>query len=265
MVIDLGRGFSDSGAPARGDVVVQVVAVGLNRIDLLQRRGTGVAADFTLPHIPGMVLGRAHPWRSAAEVDAARVGRASGREPRDHLRESGPACAAGTDGLCPGKNVCRRQHRGGYARAVAPSRRHHGWSSQTTSTSSKRRTLPPPPTPAPWQSLFVTGQLTIGETLLVHAASRQVVTIAAVQLATRAGARVIVTARTRPPTWSTRWLTARTRNQHHDHGRRRGDLRAHRGAWGRHRVRPPRSGAVRVVDPGAASRGSAGLLRHDDR
>lgn len=36
------------------DVLVEVVYCGLNRLDLLQRKGPGLVPGFRLPHVPGM-------------------------------------------------------------------------------------------------------------------------------------------------------------------------------------------------------------------
>jgi len=177
--------------PGPRDVVVQVVAVGLNRLDLLQRRGPALLPDFTLPHIPGMDLA-GHIVAVGAEVDAARVGERVVVNPAITCGVC-PACAAGTDGLCQGKNVVGGNIAGGYAELCAVPATHALVVPDHVDLV-EAATLPTAYSRA-WQSLFVTGRLTIGETLLVHAASSGV-TIAAVQLATRAGARVIVTART---------------------------------------------------------------------
>jgi D-arabinose 1-dehydrogenase-like Zn-dependent alcohol dehydrogenase len=41
-------------AMGRDDVLVRVGACGLNRLDVIQRRGPGVLPNFRLPHIAGM-------------------------------------------------------------------------------------------------------------------------------------------------------------------------------------------------------------------
>ena len=114
-----------------------------------------------------------------------------------------------------------------------------------------------------WHALFETGRLAIGETLLIHAAASGVTT-AAVQLAKRAGAQVIVTART---------------DDELDHARAHGADKfinttevdvpergqgPHQRAWRRHGVRPPRPALFTEFDPRAAAQGPAGLLRHHD-
>lgn len=174
-----------------GQVVVRTVAVGLNRLDLLQRSGPALLPHFTLPHVAGMdfagVIEAVGPG-----VDAARVGE---RVVIDPSVSCGICsfCRRGLDQLCPAKIVIGGSIAGGYGELVAVPASH---------------ALPVPdhvdlveaasiPTvfSRAWQSLFVSGRLAIGETLLVHAAASGV-TIAAVLLAKRAGAQVIVTART---------------------------------------------------------------------
>jgi NADPH:quinone reductase-like Zn-dependent oxidoreductase len=102
-------------------------------------------------------------------------------------------CREGADNYCAAKTVIGGSRNGGYGELVAVPATH---------------ALPVPdhidlveaaaiPTvySRAWQSLFGTGKLAIGETLVVHAAASGVTT-AAVHLAKRAGAHVVVTART---------------------------------------------------------------------
>jgi NADPH:quinone reductase-like Zn-dependent oxidoreductase len=179
--------------PAPGEVLVRVAAVGLNRLDLLQREGPALLPLFELPHVAGMDI--------AGEVVAVGPGVESSRVGTRVIVNPSISCGtcaqcrSGIDSLCRNKTVIGGNAAGGYGELCAVPASH---------------VLPVPdridlveaasiPTvySRAWQSLFVSGGLTIGETLLVHAAASGVTT-AAVQLAKLAGAHVIVTARTDP-------------------------------------------------------------------
>ena len=177
--------------PARADVVVRVAAVGLNRLDLLQRSGPALLPHFTLPHIAGMDFA-GHIVAVGSDVDDSRIGQRVVVNPAITC-DTCPACTTGADGLCAAKTVVGGSIAGGYGElCVVPAT--HALVVPDHIDLVEAASLPTVYSRA-WQSLFVTGQLTIGETLLVHAAASGVTT-AAVQLAKRAGARVIVTART---------------------------------------------------------------------
>jgi NADPH:quinone reductase-like Zn-dependent oxidoreductase len=179
--------------PRPGEVLVRVAAVGLNRLDLLQREGPALLPGFALPHVAGMdiagEIAAVGPGTQAPPVGTPVVVNPS------ISCETCALCRAGADSLCRQKVVIGGSVAGGYGELCAVPVTH---------------VLPVPdhidlveaasiPTvfSRAWQSLFVSGGLQIGETLLVHAAASGVTT-AAVQLAKLAGARVIVTARTDP-------------------------------------------------------------------
>lgn len=174
-----------------GQVVVQVAAVGLNRLDLLQRTGPGLLPGFTLPHIAGMdVTGTIAAV--GAGVDPGRVGERVVLNPALACGIC-PACESGRDNFCPAKLVVGASTAGGYG-ALCAVPATHALRVPDHVDLIEAAALPTAYSRA-WQSLFVTGQLRIGETILAHAAA-SAVTLAAIQLAKRAGARVIVTART---------------------------------------------------------------------
>jgi NADPH:quinone reductase-like Zn-dependent oxidoreductase len=174
-----------------GDVIVQTVAVGLNRLDLLQRTGPALLPNFELPHIAGMdFTGRI--IAVGAEVDPARFGERVVVNPAIACGRC-TVCTQGADSLCADRIVIGGSIAGGYGELCAVPQTH-ALTVPDHIDLIEAATLPTVYSRA-WQSLFVTGKLAIGETLLVHAAASGV-TIAAVQLAKRAGARVIVTART---------------------------------------------------------------------
>jgi NADPH:quinone reductase-like Zn-dependent oxidoreductase len=178
-------------APGPSEVVVQVAAVGLNRLDLLQRSGPALLPHFQLPHIAGMDFA-GHIVAVGSEVDTGRIGERVVVNPSISCGTC-TACTTGADSLCEAKIVVGGSIAGGYAELCAVPATHVLVVPDEVDLV-EAASLPTVYSRA-WQSLFVTGQLAIGETLLVHAAASGV-TIAAVQLAKRAGARVIVTART---------------------------------------------------------------------
>lgn len=183
-------GEIDDPTPGPEDVVVAVAAVGLNRMDLLQREGPGFMPGFTLPHIAGMdVTGVITAVGS--DVPSARVGERVVVNPAISCGRCEP-CRRGTDQFCVAQQVVGASRAGGYgALCVVPSTHAlvvPGHVDLVTAAAF------PTVYSLAWHALFVTGRLAIGETLLVHAAASGVTT-AAVQLAKRAGARVIVTSR----------------------------------------------------------------------
>jgi putative PIG3 family NAD(P)H quinone oxidoreductase len=150
--------------PARGEVRVRVASSGLNRADLLQRMGRYPAP----PGVPADILG----LELAGTVDAV---------------------GANLAGLAVGDQVMGILGGGGYAEyAVSPAE----------TLVAIPAGMPPVTAGAipevfmtAFDAVFVQEGLAAGETLLVHAVGSGVGT-AAVQLAVRAGARVIGTSRT---------------------------------------------------------------------
>ncbi len=176
--------------PGPTDVVVAVTAVGLNRMDLLQRQGPAFMPGFSLPHIAGMdVAGVVADVGS--DVSRARIGERVVVNPAvacGHCEH----CRRGTDQFCGDQQVIGASRAGGYgALCVVPS--SHALVVPDHVDLVQAAAVPTVYSLA-WHALFVTGRLCVGETLLVHAAASGVTT-AAVHLAKRAGARVIVTSR----------------------------------------------------------------------
>lgn len=178
-------------APGAGEVVVRVAATGLNRLDLLQRQGPAMMPKFSLPHIAGMDV--------AGEIVAAGPGVPASRVGERVVVNPAIACGTcdfcrrGMDHLCGAKSVVGGNRPGGYGElCVVPATHVHRVADHVDLV--EAASLPTVFSLA-WHALFETGRLAIGETLMVHAAASGVTT-AAVQLAKRAGARVVVTART---------------------------------------------------------------------
>lgn len=176
--------------PGPRDVVVRVHAAALNRLDVVQRHGWYQLPGFTLPHIAGMdVAGTV--VEIGAEVDGVTVGERVVVDPSlagVHERSR----LAGRGDLYGELGVIGANTDGGYAElCLAPASHVHpipdelDWHQAASF-------------PCAWMtahhSLFDRGALGPGETLLVHAAGSGVST-AAIQLAKRAGATVLATAR----------------------------------------------------------------------
>lgn len=183
----------DDPRPKATDVVVQVAAVGLNRLDLLQRSGPGLLPGFSLPHIAGMdVTGEV--VAAGADAPATLVGARVVVNPSLSCGVC-PACRVGDDAMCRAKTVVGGSVDGGYGQLCAVPATHVRLVPDHVDLIAAASA--PAVFSRAWQSLFVTGKLSIGETVLIHAAASGVTT-AGVQLAHAAGARVIVTARTDP-------------------------------------------------------------------
>lgn len=174
-----------------GELLVRVVAVGLNRLDLLQRSGPALLPYFALPHIAGM------DFTGAVEavgpgVDEHRIGQRVVVNPSISCGTC-PMCRQGADHLCGAKTVIGGSVDGGYGELVAVPATHA--LAVPDHIDLVEAAAMPTVYSRAWTSLFVSGRLSVGETVLIHAAASGV-TVAAVHLAKRAGARVIVTART---------------------------------------------------------------------
>ncbi|MFA1546552.1 zinc-binding dehydrogenase [Actinomadura chokoriensis] len=175
--------------PGRGDVLVRVRACALNRLDVLQRRGPAVLPGFRLPHIAGTDV--------AGEVEAVgdevRGPAAGDRVVIDPTLGCGTCrrCGAGDPGHCAGVRVVGGNIAGGFAEYVAvPARLVHRVPEHVGLD--EAAALPTSWSTA-WHATLTVGQVTAGETVLVQAAASSV-SIAAVQLAKRAGARVVAVA-----------------------------------------------------------------------
>ncbi|SCK06528.1 NADPH:quinone reductase [Streptomyces sp. AmelKG-E11A] len=174
--------------PAPGEVLVAVRAAGVNRLDLIQRRGPGVLPGFRLPHIPGMDV--------SGDIVALGPG-TTGRSVGDRVVVNPTIacgacgdCAAGNDAYCGRVRVIGGNRPGGYAELVAvPATHTHLLPPGTGHVAAA--SLPTAYGMA-WQALVVRGELRAGEDVLVHGGGSGV-SMAAVHIARRIGARVLVT------------------------------------------------------------------------
>jgi NADPH:quinone reductase-like Zn-dependent oxidoreductase len=176
-----------------GDVLVAVRATAVNRLDVLQRQGPPLVPGFTLPHIAGMDI--------AGEVVAlgSEVVSTDGAPAVGHRVVLNPAvrcercdaCRRGEDMFCTQSRVLGANRPGGYAELVAvPATHAHRVPDHIDDA--EAATIPTIYATA-WNGLLTTGDLRLGETVMIHAAGSGVST-AAIQLAKRAGATVVATA-----------------------------------------------------------------------
>ncbi len=177
--------------PGPRDVVVAVGLTALNRLDVVQRNGWYTMPGFTLPHIAGMdvagtvaligdeVDGVAPGDRVVVDPSLAGVPEGSKLAGRGDLYGELGVIGATTDG--------------GYAElCLAPAT--HVYQVPEHMSLEDAATFPTCHLTAS-HGLFDVGRLVAGETVLVHAAGSGV-SIAAIQLAARAGATVLATAGT---------------------------------------------------------------------
>lgn len=177
-------------APESDEVVVQVRCAAVNRLDILQREGPPLLPGFLLPHIPGMDIAGvvASVGSSVRDVE---VGSRVLVKPGIHCGHCG-ACADGEDRLCPEVKVIGGTRPGGYAECcVVPAT--HVFTIPERVSFEEAATLPTVLSTA-WRAVVQTAKVKEGEYVVVHGPGSGV-TIAAVQIAKRAGATVIVTGR----------------------------------------------------------------------
>jgi NADPH:quinone reductase-like Zn-dependent oxidoreductase len=173
------------------DVVVRVHACALNRLDVIQRRGPAVLPGFRLPHIAGTdVAGH------VASVGSGVTGVAVGdRVLVDPTAGCGACrhCLAGEQGYCATVRVVGGNVAGGFAEYVAvPERLLHRVPEHVDLCDAAA--LPTAWSTA-WRGTHGVGGVRPGECVVVQAAA-SAVGAAAVQLAKRAGARVVAVAST---------------------------------------------------------------------
>ena len=175
--------------PGAGDVVVNVEATALNRLDVLQRNGWFQMPGFTYPHIAGMDLAGV-VTEVGSEVTGVAVGDRVVVDPSlagvaDNSRLSGMGDLHGELGVI-GATVD-----GGYAeRCQVPAT--HVYSVPDDMPIEHAATFPTCYLTAS-HALFRVGRLQAGESVMIHAAGSGI-GVAATQLASHAGATVLATA-----------------------------------------------------------------------
>jgi NADPH:quinone reductase-like Zn-dependent oxidoreductase len=175
---------------AAGEVLVEVRAAALNRLDVLQRQGPPVVPGFGLPHIAGMDIA-GEVVALGPGVDGVRVGSRVLVNPSIHCGHC-EECLRGDDGLCPNVRVVGGSLPGGYGERVAVPATHvypipDGVDYVHAATI-------PTAFATVWHALLAVGELQAGETILLHAAGSGL-SVAAIQLAKRWGATIVASTR----------------------------------------------------------------------
>ena len=177
--------------PGPGDVVVQVAATALNRLDVLQRNGWFQMPGFSYPHIAGMDLAGI-----VAEVGSA----VSNVSPGDRVVVD-PSLAGvarnssffGRGGAAGEPAVIGGTVDGGYAEmCLVPSSHVHP---VPDDMSLEHAATFPTSYVTAAHAMFRVGDLRGGEVVMVHAAGSGM-GVASIQLAVRSGATVLATAGT---------------------------------------------------------------------
>jgi NADPH:quinone reductase-like Zn-dependent oxidoreductase len=176
--------------PGDGEVLIEVRACGLNRLDLLQREAP-LVRGFSLPHIAGMdVAGVVTAHGRGVGDDAVPIGKAVLIDPVSTCGIC-DRCTAGLEPYCENLRTVGSTRHGGFAElVVAPAASCHpipgGMSFVDASCI-------PVAYMTAFHALVTVGRVQRGETVLVNAAGAGVST-AIVQLAVASGATVIGTA-----------------------------------------------------------------------
>lgn len=177
--------------PAGADVIVEVAACALNRLDIVQRAGYYQMPGFTYPHIPGMdVAGTV--VQSGGDVTTVQIG--------DRVIIDPSLAGVRADSKFSGRGdlygelaVIGATEDGGYAELCAAPASHVYRLPDAMDFAHAVQF------PTCWltaaHALFEVGRLQAGETVLIHAAGSGV-SVAGIQLAHNAGATVLATAGT---------------------------------------------------------------------
>jgi 2-desacetyl-2-hydroxyethyl bacteriochlorophyllide A dehydrogenase len=175
--------------PGQGEVLVKVEACGVNRVDILIRDGQTPTAP-PLPHILGCEV--------AGVIAEVGQGVRADWQPGDQvvsrpLMSCGVCrpCRTGHDNVCDDLKILGVDAPGGYAEFVVVPERGLLRLPGTVPAQTAAAIVGTGPTA--WHMLITRGRLVVGETVLVIAGA-SCIGVLAVQIAKRAGARVIATA-----------------------------------------------------------------------
>ena len=177
--------------PGAADVVIDVAATALNRLDVVQRNGWFQMPGFEYPHIAGMdIVGTVAEVGSA--VEGLSVGDRVVLDP-SLAGVSEDSKLAGFGDIHGELGVLGATEDGGYAeKCLVPA--SHAYPIPDDVSFEKAVTFP-----TCWltagHALYQTGGLEAGETMMIHAAGSGV-SVAAIQLAKDTGATVLATAGT---------------------------------------------------------------------
>ena len=181
----------DDPTPGPGEVVIRVLAAGLNRLDLLQRAAP-LVRGFHLPHVAGLdVVGVVVAADHDADTARAPLGSVVLVDPVTTCRTCA-RCRAGQEPYCELLQTVGSTRQGGFAELVAvPADRC--WPVPAHLSVAQGAAMPVAYMTA-WQALVTVGGVQAGEIVVVNGANAGVST-AVIQLAKRAGATVIGTIR----------------------------------------------------------------------
>lgn len=173
------------------DVLIQVAATAINRLDIVQRHGWFTLPGFTLPQIAGMDMAGT-VVEIGRDVSGVKTGDRVVVDPSLH-GVSAHSSFAGHGERYGELGVLGATHPGGYGELCAVSADHvHPLPADLSFADAAVF-------PTAWMTthhaLFRIGELQAGETLLLHGAT-SALTLAATQLAVAANAKVFVTAAT---------------------------------------------------------------------
>jgi 2-desacetyl-2-hydroxyethyl bacteriochlorophyllide A dehydrogenase len=168
------------------DVVVEVAYCGLNRLDLLQRKGPGLLPGFRFPHVPGMDFAGTVVTTGSAVSSVA----PGDRVIADPTQGCGscPSCSVGDHSYCSSLRIIGGNAPGALAEYVLASAESIVRVPESVPLAAAV-TLPTAFATA-WHAVHTVGSLAAGETLVVHAGASSI-SLAAIALAKRAGASVI--------------------------------------------------------------------------
>lgn len=177
--------------PAVGpdDLLVRVAACGLNRLDVIQRRGPGVLPGFRLPHIAGMDIAG-----TVVDVGERVTGvRAGDRVVVDPTQGCGicRTCRSGNRAYCEQLRVIGGNAPGGLAELVAV--RADTALPIPDSVSLVDAAALPTACATAWHAVVTVAAVVPGECVVVQAGA-SAVSLAVIQIARRAGATVIAVA-----------------------------------------------------------------------
>lgn len=179
----------DDPQPEPDELLVEVRACAVNRLDLLQREGPPVVPNFSMPHVPGMDIAGVVVG-TGGEVDGWELGDDVLLDP---VTTCGTCerCVADRAAYCPALRTLGSTRWGGYAELVTvPARNAHPLPRGATFV--EAAALPVAYVTA-WMGIVEVGRLRPGERVLVMGAGSGV-TIAALRLARHLGAAVVTTA-----------------------------------------------------------------------
>lgn len=179
----------DEPRPGPDELLVEVRACAVNRLDLLQREGPPVVPNFSMPHVPGMDIAGVVA-ALGSDVEGWAVGDDVVLDP---VTTCGACdrCIADRAAYCPALRTLGSTRWGGYAELVTvPARNAHPL--PTGAAYVEAAALPVAYVTA-WMGIVEVGQLRAGERVLVMGAGSGV-TIAALRIARQLGASVVTTA-----------------------------------------------------------------------